>query len=121
MASCIAAGLQRPLVRHVQLGDRASLVRVDEDRGQHVLKLLLLEERHHEDAAVVGANDGRRRVFVLEDNAGGHLLVREEEAEVARVVERLQHLRVEVDERVRYMWLALLRLRAEQGQAADVE
>ena len=85
-----------------------------------MLELLLLEEGNHEDAAIVGANDRGGRVFVLEDHVCRHLLICEEETELARVVELLEDLRIEVDERVGDVGLARLRLRTEQGKIADV-
>ena len=85
-----------------------------------MLELLLLKEWNHEDSAIVSTNDRRRGALVLEDDIGIHLFISKEEAELTRVVERLEHLRVKVDESVGDMRLTLFRLRAEQGQVADI-
>ena len=85
-----------------------------------MLELLLLKHWNHEDSPVVCPNDGRGRPVVLEDEVGGDFLVGEEKSELARVVEGLEDLRVEVDQRVRDVWLTLLGLRAKQSQVTDV-
>ena len=56
----------------------------------------------------------------MEDHARGHFFVRVEEAKLARVVEGLEDLRVEVYERVRDVRLTLLRLRPKKCQIADI-
>lgn len=86
-----------------------------------MLELLVLKHGDHKDATIIGPNDGRRGIFVLKNDRRSHHFIREKESELARVVERLEHLRIEVDQSVRDVRLTLRRLGAKERQVADVQ